>query len=364
MMRHNKYFLTVLLLLSLSQAALAGVRIKDLTQVAGAQENQLIGYGLVVGLNGTGDKDISTIQAVANMLNTFGLTVNAKDLKLKNTAAVIVTATLPPFAKAGGKIDVTVSSYAGAKSLQGGILLQTPLVGADREVYVVAQGALSIGGFNIGRGGGDAQRNHDQVARVVNGGIVEQALTTNYTDNDRINFILRDPDPQTAVNIAQEINKLFDLPLAQATEPSEVVVAIPPKFSGREVTMLALIGELKVDADTQAVIVINERTGTVVMGENVGISSVAISHGNLSISVKPQAAATDTEAGASEPGQEQGGGAGSSEEKTRVILLEEGSTIGHVVRLLNSIGVAPRDMIAIFQAIRVSGALQADLIIM
>ncbi len=351
------FFITLALVVNVRVSAL--VKIKNLTSIRGAQDNQLIGYGLVVGLKGTGDNDISTIQAVANMLNNFGLTVDAGDLKLKNTAAVIVTATLPAFTKVGAKLDVTVSSYAGAKSLQGGVLLQTPLVGADKKVYAVAQGAVSIGGFNFGQGGRGSQKNHEQVGRVPGGGFVENMVPTYFTENGTVSLLLKDSDPQTAVNIAGKINATFDLPIAEVTDPAEVRIRVPGQFRGREVAMLALIGDLEVETSAKALIVINERTGTVVMGQDVVINTVAVSHGSLSLTVKAKTGG----AGTVEPGQEQGGG-GDSEEKKRVVLLDEGTTIAGIVKVLNSIGVTPKDMIAIFQAMRVSGALKADLILM
>ena len=286
----RSFYLILFLVFALTQQATAGmVRIKDLGRLQGVRDNQLIGYGLVVGLEGTGDKDPTTMQTVANMLNNFGITVDNSLVKTKNTAAVIITATIPPFIKTGSKIDVTVSSFGGAKSLQGGTLLQTPLYGADNKVYVVAQGAISIGGFNIGTGGGGkVQKNHVTVARIPDGGIVEQEIEMEVLDRGSVSFSLKESNYTTVDRVVNTINDHFKIACAQGIDARTIKVYIPRKYMDNTISFISQIEDLAVVPDSVARVIINEKTGTVVISNDVSISTVAVSHGDLTITIKEE----------------------------------------------------------------------------
>jgi flagellar P-ring protein precursor FlgI len=347
----------------------AGVRIKDITQVQGVRDNQLIGFGLVVGLNATGDSQSTTftVQSVINMLARFGITVPASRVRLKNVAAVMLTAALPPFAKSGDRIDVLVSSIGDASNLQGGTLLQSPLQGADNQIYAVAQGPVSIGGFNFEQGGNTAQKNHTTVGRIPFGAFVEREVPMNFVTGDAVVLSLTQQDFTTARRIAEAIDARLGDGAAEATDAGTVSVKVPATHKGRVVQLLSDIGNLTVEPDAVAKVVINERTGTVVLGSQVRIAPVAVAHGNLSVEIKtnfevsqplplaPKGAETvvvpQTQMKVKEP-------------TARLIELGGGATIGDLVKGLNALGVTPRDMIAILQAIKNAGALQANLEIM
>ncbi|MBI3608253.1 MAG: flagellar basal body P-ring protein FlgI [Nitrospirae bacterium] len=341
-------------------------RIKDLATIAGVRENALIGYGLMIGLNGTGDKTgtLFTVQSLSSMLNKLGVAVDANAVKVKNVAAVVVTAKLPPFVKPGGRIDVVVSSLGDATSLQGGTLLLTPLDGADQQVYAVAQGPVSIGGFIGGKEGDSVQKNHPTVGRISGGAVVERAVPVNLGDKASLTLLLRQQDFTTATRMASAINtRIGNGDLAAATDSGTVRLQVPEAYHGRIVELVADIEGLDVSVDLPAKVVVNERTGTIVMGEHVQIADVAVSHGNLTIRVK-------TELQVSQPSPLSEGGqtvvtpqreTDVTEDKAQVILLPEGTRLGDVVRGLNAIGVTPRDLIAILQAMRAAGALQAEL---
>ncbi|MDK2896850.1 MAG: flagellar P-ring protein FlgI [Candidatus Atribacteria bacterium] len=346
------------------------VRIKDITQVEGARGNQLLGYGLVIGLSGTGDSRSSlfTNQSLANMLEKFGITVDSQQVRSKNVAAVIVTGELPPFARSGEKIDVTVSSLGDARSLQGGMLLLTPLKGVDGKVYAVAQGPVSIGGFNVEGGGGtQVQRNHPTVGTIPSGAIVERVVPTTLVDERRgtVTFLLQHPDFTTATRIAQAINQELGGEKAKALDANRVELAVPEGYLGRVSQLLALVGELPVEPDVSARVVINERTGTVVIGGNVRILPVAISHGNLTVTVQTQYQVSQPLPFAPGgetvvvPEQEMQ----VVEEEARLFQAGGGSTIGDLVKTLNALGVSPRDLVAILQSLKKAGALQGELII-
>ncbi|MGM0502654.1 MAG: flagellar basal body P-ring protein FlgI [Bacillota bacterium] len=348
------------------------VRVKDITRVKGVRNNQLIGYGLVVGLAGTGDGqgNESTISSVANMLQRFGVSVDSDNLNLDNVAAVMATAELPPFAQSGDEIDVTLSSLGGADDLQGGTLLLTPLQGpSGDEVYAVAQGAVSIGGFNEGQGGNQSRENHTTVARIPNGAIVEKTVPNKFSNNNRINLVLKEPDFTTAENIAKVINNHFGYSpegdeYAQAVDAGQVEVRVPQHYQERKVELVSRLGQLAVRPDTKAKVVINERTGTIVMGHNVRLSKVSVSHGNLTVTI-----ATENED--EQPNQNQAAqnnqnqdGEEEGEEEESVAVLPKGSNISDVVKALNGVGAEPRDIISILQSIKQAGALHADLEIM
>jgi flagellar P-ring protein precursor FlgI len=334
--------------------------------VAGARDNQLVGYGLVAGLAGDGDKNlVFTIQSVANMLQRFGINVPAATLQSKNVAAVMVTADIPAFVKNGTRLDVTVSAIGDAKSLQGGVLLQTPLLGADGKVYAVAQGALAVGGFvggAGGMGGATVQKNHPTVAQIAAGALVEREIPTAIVHNGHLELLLRSPDFTSAARVAAAINVAFPAS-AEATDSTSVRVRVPEGHARAPVEFLARLEALEVTPDIPARVIINERTGTIVATSQIRIANCAVSHGELTISI---ASTLDV----SQPGAlSQGTTAVTprtettiNEPKGALIPLPEMPTIEKVAAGLNAIGVTPRDMMAIFQAMKQAGALQAELI--
>lgn len=344
-------------------------RIKDIANWAGIRENQLVGYGLVVGLNGTGDKDGTYLyQPIANMLSRMGITVNVKDLKgkVKNVAAVMVTAKLPTNVKPGSKIDVQVSSIGDAKSLQGGTLLMTPLVGPDGEIYALAQGPVSIGGFIAAGRAAQAIKNHQNVGYIPEGAIVEKAVTVDIGAKNELQLLLQFPDIVTAQTVAERINQCFKLPLAKAIDPSTVVVYVPDKYRSKVIDFMAEVEKIEVITDEPARVVINERTGTIVIGSHVRISPVALSHGGLTITIKetpevvqPPPFAPETAETRVVPRTEL-----KVEEKQASLMEVRGSTVGELVKALNALGVTPKDLISILQALKTAGALKADLVIM
>lgn len=343
------------------------VRIKELARLEQVRENQLTGLGLVIGLNGTGDGRGSqaNIQMVANMLERFGLQVNAADLRLRNAAAVMVTATLPPFARPGDVIDVTVSSFGDAKSLQGGFLLQTPLMAANGQVYAVAQGPVSIGGFNVRSAGAAVQQNHTVVGRVANGAIVEREVPIHLGDGETLTWVLRNPDFTTAMRVAEAINARFGAPLAQAMDQSAIRVKVPEEMRDDPIPFIAVVEELSVRPDAVAQVVINERTGTVVLGHDVRISTVAVAHGSLTVRVQPVVEVSQP------PPLSDGETVVTvtpditvEEQPGRLMLLESGTSVAELVEALNAIGATPRDIIAILQAIKAAGALYGELVVM
>ncbi len=352
------------LLLGFSDAAHA-VRIKDITSFNVARQNQLIGYGLVAGLDGTGDtfKTEFTRQSQLSMLKKMGIVVNPDDVKVYNVAAVMVTADLPAFAKAGTRIDVDISSIGDAETLQGGTLLLTPLNAPDGEVYAVAQGPLSIGGFSFGgAAGGGVQKNHPTVGKIQGGAIVEKEVRIDLVERTSIQISLNQPDFTTCLRMSQAIGNSIGRGMAEPIDAGTVKVKIPENLSGNIVSFIASIENLEIIPDIMAKVVLNERTGTIVMGENVRISTIAIAHGNLSIVIKEQPAVSQPLPFSSGktvvvPQTE----VEVKEQKSKLLLVPSGPTIGEVIRGLNAIGVSPRDLIAIIQAIKAAGALQAEL---
>lgn len=363
----------IYILISFSPLFLYGAYIKNLVQLDGDRDNQLVGYGLVVGLDGKGDTsaDASTArQSLYNMMQNFGVKHNKNEVKSKNVAAVMVTADVKAFAKTGGRIDVLVSSIGDAKTLQGGILLQTPLKGADGKVYAVAQGPVVLGGFMAsggsgGNNGGSAnvQQNHTTVGRVIDGAIIEQEIPVHLLKNNSIDLNLLNPDFVTAVRIADCINKNFPS-IAQALSPANVNVIVPEVYRGQLTNFIAQIGTYDVIPDAKAKIIINERTGTIVATEQVRISTVAVSHGNLTITVAEDAKASQPEAFA-EKGDTQvvkNATVQVKDTSKSFMMLNEFPTVQELTGALNQIGATTRDMITILQSIKAAGALQAELV--
>ena len=345
------------------QAAYA-IRIKDIAAFDGVRDNQLIGYGLVVGLNGTGDGNQTKfqVQSLVNMLEKMGVTINRADVTVKNVAAVMVTATLPPFAKQGSKIDALVSSMGDAKSIAGGTLLMTPLKGADNLVYAVAQGGVITNSFSYGGQAASAMKNHPTAGRISDGALVERELPNVLAGKPQLRLNLQKPDFTTAARITASVNDKFKAQVASSNDAGSVIVSIPPAYQGRTVEFIAELERLEIRPDALAKVVLNERTGTIVIGENVRISSVAVSHGNLTLLIRetPQV---------SQPAPLSGGETRTvprtdvkvKEESGGLAIVREGASIGDVVRALNALGVTPRDLIGIMQAIKAAGALQAEL---
>lgn len=354
---------TVLVLLVTPSYAF-GARLKDLCEVQGARGNVLKGIGLVVGLAGTGDKVPEAVSAQQRMLTRLDVSVeDLKNLKTDNAAVVIVTAVFPPFAKEGTRIDVQVSSLYNCESLQGGILLNTQLTGDDGKVYAVAQGPVSVGGFSEGRGGGGVRQNHVTVGRVPMGAYIEREIPSTITDGERIVLTLKRPDFTTASNIAKVLNTALGDGVASAHGAGAINVRVPASDQQDLVAFIARLQEMNVDTQLPARVVINERTGTIVVGGDVVVQPCQIAHGNLTIEI------TTTPVFPPAPlvGQEQRQGEVTETRVTQsqAYLLPVGGTSASEVALaLNKLKVTPRDLIAIFQALREAGALQADLEIM
>ena len=282
-------FLILVIFNTLFSSAVFGARIKDISSIKGIRPNQLFGYGLVIGLAGSGDKGGTnfTIQGLVNMLEKMGIHVSAEDVKVSNVAAVMVNATFPPFARIGKKIDVIVSSIGDAKTLQGGTLLLTPLSGVDGKIYALAQGPISIGGFMIGgAAGGGVGKNHPTVGRISGGATVEREIPLSLRNKRELTIILNNPDFMTATRIATTVNEKFGEDLAQPIDSGALEVKIPDSFQDKVVQLLATLEDLEVIPDSVAKVIVNEKTGTIVIGENVRVSTVAVAHGNLSIQIK------------------------------------------------------------------------------
>jgi flagellar P-ring protein precursor FlgI len=363
---------------SLSAGVAEAARVKDIATIEGVRENQLIGYGLVVGLDRTGDQVIGgqfTIQAMMSMLNKMGINLIIDPIQLltRNIASVMVTAKLPPFARPGMTVDAVVSSMANAKSLQGGTLLLTALKAPNQQVYAVAQGPISIGGFLGGGGGGGSNsgsstvtKNHQAAGVVPGGAIVEKDVAMNIDSWDSVSIVLRQADFTTAIRLADAIDGLLGPGTAVPVNAGQVRTTIPASFQGRVVQYIATIEGLDVMVDVPAKVVVNERTGTVVLGEHVRLSTCAIAHGNLTVTVKdtvsvsqPTAPIFGSTDGKTEVIQNQETEV--QEEPSRLMVVDETVTLGEVVRALNAVGVTPRDLVAILSAMKSAGALQATL---
>lgn len=371
------------LVLSLPVTAHAA-RIKDIASIQGIRSNELVGYGLIIGLDGTGDKAGTgfTIQSLANMIERLGLHVDQSSISVKNVAAVMVTASIPPFARIGNRIDVIVSSIGDCKSLQGGTLLLTPLRGVDRNVYALAQGPVSVGGFSAG--GGGVTKNHPTVGRISDGAAIEREIPVSLKDKEDLVVALSAPDFTTSVRMSEAINNNFGRVVADSVDSGTLRVRVPEDFKGRVAEMVAKLENVNVTPDIVAKVILNEKTGTVVIGENVRISAVAVAHGNLTVNIKEQTEVSQPaplapappagaaakklpvgRAGVVAPGGNTVVTAKSEvsvqEEPKSIVLMSGTSTIGELVRALNAIGVTPRDLITIFQTIHAAGALHAEL---
>lgn len=357
--------LPILIACTLATAPMeAASRLKELVSIEGVRDNQLVGYGLVVGLNGTGDRrqTLFSAQSLTNMLQRMGVTVNPTSITVKNTAAVMVTGSLPAFAQPGLKIDVTASSIGDSSNLQGGLLVLTSLKGADGQVYAVAQGSVVTGGFVAGRGGANQTLNHPTAGRIPEGATVERGSPLPDLSS-HLKLQLRDSDFTTASRIAAVLNKSFgpDQPVARAENGRTISIVIPATWANRTADFVASLENLTVESDRPSRVVINERTGTIVMGKNVRVAPVAIMHGNLSVEVQ-------TTLMVSQPGPFSSGTTqvvpqdkvAATEERAKNVILKDGATVEDLVRALNAIGSTPRDIIAILESLRAAGALDCE----
>ncbi len=349
---------------------LAASRIKDIVTFEGVRDNLLVGYGLVVGLNGTGDSLSNspfTRQSLESMLERLGVNIRNSNLGAKNVAAVIVSANLPPFSRQGSRIDVTVSTLGDSKSLLGGTLLVTPLIGADGQVYAVAQGSTVVGGFSAGGAGTSVVKGVPTAGRIPSGGIIEREIDFDLANASQLNIALRNQDLTTAGRIAQAINTFLKVPAAVVLDPGTVLLTTPPAYANNMVGLLADVEQLSVEPDQLARVVIDETTGVIVMGEKVRVDTVAIAQGNLTIRV------TETPQ-VSQPAPFAQQGTTVTVPRTEIevdeqsgqglVLVESGVSLQELVDGLNALGIGPRDMISILQTIKAAGALQAEIVVM
>jgi flagellar P-ring protein precursor FlgI len=342
----------------------AQVRIRDITTVEGVRENPLLGYGLVVGLNGTGDRrqTVVTTQTLANVLQRLGVQISPASVRVNNVAAVFVTAALPAFARPGTHVDITVSSMGDCKSLEGGLLLLTPLRGADGQVYAAAQGPVTLGGYSAGGTGNAKQVNHPTVARIPAGGVVERNAAIDLAAQPTLALLLVEPDFSSASTIAAAINQEFGRPLATAADGRRIDISVKDRGTDTLPALLARIEQLRVTVAHAARVVVNERTGTIVMGRDVRLGPVSILHGGLSIEIsttfsvsQPPALSGGETARVAQPEVRTG------EKPVRRIELGDGATVEQLVSGLQAMGATARDVIAILQAIKAAGALEAEL---
>lgn len=354
----------ILCLLVCSQAFAGKTRLKELVAVQGTRTNELFGYGLVVGLAGTGDTEqvFFTSQSLSGMLGRLGVRVDARDIRSRNVAAVMVTARLPTYSRSGSQLDIHVSSVGNARSLSGGVLLMTPLTAADGAVYAVAQGPVQVGGYEAGAAGSSVRKNQTNVGRVPGGATVEKSVAPALS-NGVVTLGLKHPDATTASRIAAVIVATFGEASARATDPASVEVTTPEAMKDDPVGLIAKLEELEVDADQRARVVISERTGTVVAGEHVRLRPAAVSHGGLSISI-----ATTPIVSQPAPFSKTGSTAvvpvatiDAKEDSRAVVALPATTTVDELVKALNTLGATPRDLVSIFQALQSAGALDADL---
>jgi flagellar P-ring protein FlgI len=360
--------LTIAATLLSAADSFATSRIKDLSNVEGVRQNQLIGYGLVVGLNGTGDtinNSPFTKQSLQAMLERLGLNIRGQTLRTGNVAAVMVTANLPAFGTQGTRIDVTVSALGDAKSLQGGVLLVTPLLSADGNVYAVAQGSLAIGGFQAEGDAAKITRGVPTVGRIANGAIIEREIDFALNRMNQVRLALRNADFTTAKRIAAAVNDFIGVPTAEPLDPSTVQVTVPKQYQGNVVALLTEIEQLQIEPDQAAKIIIDERSGIIVMGRDVRVSMIAVAQGNLTVTVAEsrqvsQPAPLSRGRTVTTPRTQ----IGVQEDGHKLALVRDGVSLQQLVDGLNALGIGPRDLIAILQAIKAAGAIQADIEVM
>ena len=340
------------------------VRIKDITEVEGARGNQLTGVGLVTGLNGTGDNSPMAVQMMRNMMRNFGVTLDARSVRTRNLAVVALTANLPPYVRPGQTIDVNVNTMGNASNLQGGVLVQSPLRAADGKVYAVAQGPVIVGGSSAQGAGATRTQNVPTAGRIPGGAIVEREVPADYTMGGQVALLLRQPDPTTSQRIADAINRAYGV-VAYATDAGRVEVNLPGQYVQAPNAFLASVGGIEIEPDTAAKVAVNERNGTIVMGGNVRISSVGVAHGNLVVNVGETAQVVQPESmSAGTTAYNFRTDITADEEGGSMIAMPATTTVRDMVRVLNSLGARPRDIIEILQAISKAGALHGELVVM
>ena len=339
------------------------VYVKDIAHVQGVTGNQLVGYGLVTGLNGTGDSTsvIFTSHSIQNVLQSFGVSTTSNEVRTRDVAAVMVTATLPPFAHSGDNVDVTVSAMGDSSSLQGGTLILTELKAANDLVYATAQGPLSIGGFTAGFDANTTTKNHPTAGRIPNGAVIARDMITPIQNGDGFNYVLTTPDFKTAANLATALNRRFGGGTAGALDAETVHVTLPGGYHNNPVQFLADASDVSLAQDQLAKVVMNERTGTIVFGGDIKLAPCAIAHGNLSITIATEQKFIPASFSQTGGGTQTNTRVTAREEKRQLTFVAGAATLSSVVRALNTMGVTPRDLIAIVQALREAGALQADL---
>ncbi|MHA1539033.1 MAG: flagellar basal body P-ring protein FlgI [Alphaproteobacteria bacterium] len=363
-------FIMALLLAGVSTPASSASRIKDIASFEGVRDNALIGYGLVVGLDGTGDslnKSIFTRESLIGMLERLGVNARDKSLKTKNVAAVIVTASLPPFARQGSKIDITVSAIGDAKSLAGGTLLVTPLKGADSTVYAIAQGSLTVGGMSASGKNASIKKGVLTAAKISNGALVEKELSYDFSRVRKLKLALRNPDFTTSKRVADVINYTIDAGAAFALDPGTVQLTIPEFYHSNPVKFMTQVEQLYVKPDQPAKILIDDQTGLIIMGENVKINKIALAQGDLTISISESEDVSQPEQLSFRGKTKVTNNTDISIDdgsKKKLALLDTGVKLNDLVNALNALGVGPKDLISILQGIKASGALQAEIVIM
>lgn len=343
----------VLILSILFSLSLFGATIKELANVVGVRDNQLIGYGLVVGLNGSGDGTSSefTLQSISNMLQGMNVKISPNDIKSKNTAAVMVTAKLPAFARSGDKINVSVASLGDAKSLQGGVLLMTALKGVDGEIYAVAQGSLAIGGLSPRPG---AAGSHSTSASIINGAVVEREIPQNFSQGENLVLSLKDADFRTANNIERVLNTIFDTDIAKALDSRTIQLTKPEEFS--HVEFMARVLEQDIAYTPESKVIIDERTGTIVAGVNIEVEPVLITHKDITIKIDPN---NNAVLGENEIDMKDGGVLDPVSNTLKI--MNNKTTVANIARMLNKLGAAPNDIITIMQNLKRAGAISAEL---
>jgi flagellar P-ring protein precursor FlgI len=366
---HLLVFALATLVLGGAAPASALSRVKDLASIEGVRQNQLVGYGIVVGLNGTGDtlNNIPfTKQSLQAMLERLGVNTRGATMRTQNLAAVMVTANLPPFSTQGTRIDVTVSSLGDAKSLQGGTLLVTPLLGADGEVYALAQGSVAIAGFSAEGDAAKVTRGVPTNGRISNGANVEREIAFKLNDARSLRLSLRNPDFTTSKRIAAAINDFMGGDTAEPTDPATVTLQIPARYHGNMIRLVTEVEQLKVEPDQTAKVVVDERSGIIVMGRDVRVSTVAIAQGNLTVTIteQPQVSQPNPLSNGQTVVVPRTGVKVDTGDGNKLALVKEGVTLRELVDGLNALGVGPRDLISILQAIKAAGALQADIELM
>jgi flagellar P-ring protein precursor FlgI len=360
--------LSLVLVWSAQPTGAPQARLKDIASLQGQSSAPLLGYGLVVGLNKTGDKrqTLFTTQTLANLLTRMGVEVSSEEMKVENTAAVLVTAELPVAFRPGQRVDVTASSIGDARSLQGGTLLITPLRDGSGAVAAIAQGPLSVGGFGGGTGGNSVQVNHLTVGRVPSGGLVQVASTTSAGPVQELTLVLHQPDYSTAARVADAVNEDFKTRVARALDQAAITITVPDEYREQVPQLMARLEAVPVRPDGTARVVINERTGTIVVGQGVTLGPAAVAHGSISVTIS-----TRFDVSQPPPMSKQGQTVvvpdetvNVQEQATQLIRMEEGTNLDAVTRALNALGATPRDIIAILQALKASGALRAELVIL